>query len=511
MCLNIMFLYLADTQKRLIDGVSSNGNLSFLKENVILIVILSVGFIFFNRRSTQLSSKIINEKRTEIIENLIDYDIEQKNKSNIIAKINQHLNTFQIFFENDIPNAFKVFINIIIMSFGIFSIRPVFLIISILTSVLFSLTLLFLDKLKKIEEELAVNGEKEWKYFNDIYVNKFIFIFYHGAYKYIEKYLHLTETTKVKVNKKAKVIACVQSIGLISNIIREVLILIIAIKFFHMTMGGVISLFMLTSFLNAAIVSIIDTVNKIQKATISLNELKLEEFLIAHEKNYEEHSVLEFDKVKEIQIDNVLFESDNIKIYYPNSRFLSEEINIVSGSVGSGKTTLIKMISGLTNPTVGEIYFNEIEADMYTRRTYVKLVEQENRIFSGTILENITLFSPSHNISLDRVREVLSLCELIEWVDSLPEGINTIITDNISGGQKQRMCICRALYFEPRVLILDEPFSSLDIETSKKIASRLENMLNKDILVILIDHKGLMSGNRVKLKGANVLATQTTN
>ena len=149
-----------------------------------------------------------------------------------------------------------------------------------------------------------------------------------------------------------------------------------------------------------------------------------------------------------------------------------ERIGIV-GESGCGKSTFLKILAGLLPPSSGTVSIlgKTIPSDI---RKQVSIVMQSAMLLPMTIFENITL---GHDYSEDSVRKILEQVSLLEWVDSLPDGIHTYLgdrADELSGGQAQRLAIARAMCKEAPLLLLDEPTASLDASTAASVMASLD-------------------------------------
>ena len=149
-----------------------------------------------------------------------------------------------------------------------------------------------------------------------------------------------------------------------------------------------------------------------------------------------------------------------------------ETIGVIGGT-GSGKSTLVNLISRLYDVGQGEVLVggrNVKEYDLATLRNEVAVVLQKNTLFSGTVLENLRWGKP--NATLEECREACRLACADEFIDQMPDGYDSRIEQggtNVSGGQKQRLCIARALLKRPKVLVLDDSTSACDTQTDTKI------------------------------------------
>ncbi|PAF02861.1 peptidase domain-containing ABC transporter [Bacillus velezensis] len=179
-----------------------------------------------------------------------------------------------------------------------------------------------------------------------------------------------------------------------------------------------------------------------------------------------------------------------------------QKIAIV-GSSGSGKSTLSKLIMGLYDPTEGQIYFDSIPLEKLDRKQLYKqmgIVPQDITLFNSSILKNITL--NNKNISIEKVRKVAKAAQIDKEIESMPMKYNTPISEmgmNLSGGQRQRIVLARALLNDPKILILDEATSSLDLVnetliskylsemgcTRVVIAHRLSTIMDSDFIIVL--------------------------
>lgn len=201
-----------------------------------------------------------------------------------------------------------------------------------------------------------------------------------------------------------------------------------------------------------------------------------------------------------------------------------ETIGIIGGT-GSAKTSLVNLVSRLYDVTAGEVKVggrNVKEYDMEVLRNQVAVVLQKNVLFSGTILENLRWGNAQ--ATEEECREACRLACADEFIERFPKGYETYIEQggsNVSGGQKQRLCIARALLKKPKILILDDSTSAVDTATDAKIrrafleeipettkliiAQRVSSVQDADRIIVMeegrIDgfgtHEELLAGNRI--------------
>ena len=177
----------------------------------------------------------------------------------------------------------------------------------------------------------------------------------------------------------------------------------------------------------------------------------------------------------------------NINIHIASGRTIG-----ILGGTGSSKTSFINLIPRLYDATSGSVYIggkNVKDYDLKALRDAVSVVLQKNELFSGTILENLRW--GNENATLDEVKRACELACADEFIERMPEKYDTWIERggaNVSGGQKQRLCIARALLKNPKVLILDDSTSAVDTATDAKIRRAFREEI-PDITKIIISQR----------------------
>jgi ATP-binding cassette subfamily B protein len=240
------------------------------------------------------------------------------------------------------------------------------------------------------------------------------------------------------------------------------------------------------------------------------------------------------DPVMEVPDGSIVFEDVDFS-YRPgasepvlkdiNLRIASGESIGIIGGTGSAKSSLVNLISRLYDVTQGSVKVGGIDVRQYdieTLRNQVSVVLQKNVLFSGTILDNLRW--GDKNATEEECKRVCRMACADEFIEKMPEGYNTWIEQggtNVSGGQKQRLCIARALLKKPKILILDDSTSAVDTATDAKIrkafreeipgttkliiAQRISSVKDCDRIIVMNDgridgvgtHDELVAGNNI--------------
>lgn len=201
-----------------------------------------------------------------------------------------------------------------------------------------------------------------------------------------------------------------------------------------------------------------------------------------------------FDLRRGVSLENVSF--DYLNQNYKNNKILDKintkfdfgKITGIKGETGSGKTTLIKILCGLIKPINGKILIHDqdINFDITKYQENISLVEQNIYLLDNTIEENIKF----GNIKFNDIVKILKEVDLYDFVQGLDKKEQTFIGENgaqISGGQRQKIGIARAIFDNKKILIFDESFNSINLSSSIKIIENLKKFYS-DTIIIIISH-----------------------
>ena len=214
-------------------------------------------------------------------------------------------------------------------------------------------------------------------------------------------------------------------------------------------------------------------------------------------------------EIESSQVINSISQTNNHNIYFKNVsfsygnrpkvftdlnlKFNQGEITAIVGESGSGKSTLIHLLQGLYPILKGQIYLGNQDIKYYSKKSLgsmIGVVPQEIHLFNGNIIQNIAL--GEINVEMERVIQVCKMLKIMNLIEKLPQGFKTNIGENgtsLSGGEKQRIAIARALYKDPDILAFDEASSSLDSRSDKVLKNVIKKLVKNGKTVILITHR----------------------
>ena len=237
------------------------------------------------------------------------------------------------------------------------------------------------------------------------------------------------------------------------------------------------------------------------------------------------------DAVKTVADGSIDFDGVSFKYAEKAERFALADVDLhirsgmtvgILGGTGSSKSTLVQLIPRLYDATVGTVRVGGVDVrryDLDALRGAVAMVLQKNLLFSGTIKENLRW--GNENATDEQLIEACRLAQADEFIRTFPDGYDTFIEQggvNVSGGQKQRLCIARALLKDPKILILDDSTSAVDMKTDAKlraglaaylpqttkliIAQRVASVQEADLILVMDNGRIVAAGDHQALLGS---------
>ena len=267
----------------------------------------------------------------------------------------------------------------------------------------------------------------------------------------------------------------------------------------RLTQGGLIACVILVGRSLSPLMQMAVMLTQLQKSRIALKALQ--EIMELPSEQSVSHDAVE---AKGLRTDLAL---DKVVFHYPGSQKLAlddfslhirkgEKVGII-GSTGSGKTTLGRLLVGLYQPTEGNVTLGGVDIrqiDQADVRARIGFMPQDNYLFYGTVRENIAIGCPWQDIkSIVHASEVAGVAE---FVNKHPLGYDMQVGERgleLSGGQRQMICLARTLIRNPEILVLDEPSSNLDVASEQRLLSRLGKAVTGKTLVIMTHRLSLLN------------------
>jgi ATP-binding cassette subfamily B protein len=310
----------------------------------------------------------------------------------------------------------------------------------------------------------------------------------------------LNSTTDKILELELKKVRYIRSLSFLQgtavNFLRTTILFVMLYLIFtqHITVGEFFSLFIYSFFIFGPLQSLGDIINIYREAEVSLNNF---DELISKPVESKPDKPIKLGEINSIEFQNVVFQHQSANRHAINGISFGvkdgETVAFV-GPSGSGKTTLVKLLVGLYTPQEGKILFNNIpgdEIDFDEIREKIGFVTQDTQLFSGTIKENLLFVNP--NASDSDCLEVLRKAAATNLMERAENGLDTMIGEGgikVSGGEKQRLSIARALLRNPHLIIFDEATSALDSLTEEEISKTIREIsLRKDLITIMIAHR----------------------
>jgi ABC-type multidrug transport system fused ATPase/permease subunit len=214
-------------------------------------------------------------------------------------------------------------------------------------------------------------------------------------------------------------------------------------------------------------------------------------------KNYKEGTKIKSNYIsfEKLEFRNVSFFYNQDEKILSNINFEIKKGNIVGvvGKSGSGKSTLGDLILGIIKPTSGNIIYNNNKKILNYNIGYVP---QKTYLIESTIVKNIAFGIEEKKIDINKIKKIINQCQLSDLIKKLKNGIYTNVKENgenFSVGQIQRLGIARALYFDPDIILFDEPTSFLDFDTEKKILDTILSLKGLKTYIIITHRKYVLN------------------
>lgn len=486
--LSIVTVIKAKVIEKLIDATSQFRWEDMIMQLIVLIAIVVVNIVINYwkiKLSTYFGASSSNYMKNNICHKILHSryeDISAESRGDVLKTINNDVETVSKFLSNDMVRLLSQFVLFIVVLVYLFFENP------IIGLVTFSYAPIGMYITYQINKRMGA-------YYPKIAQSEGMAT---GALEQVISQIEVVKTFKMsdrRLNKVKEQYTNIQGYGfsiskydgmiqtacsMVSAVPRIVFYIFASYLVLHdkLTLGAMVAIDQLLDYVIGPMVYfpfILDKLNY-TKAAISRmqdfsNRLTLEKVTHTDLMADSEASV-ELNKVSFVFGDKVIMKNFDMNVN-------KNGITIVSGISGKGKTTIFDLISGIYQPNRGEINVNG----------KVFYMTQDSYIFTGSVMDNVRIVKP--DASDEDVLNALKKANAIEFCKNLPEGYKTQIGDGngeLSGGQKQRIGLARAFLSAAQILILDEPTSSLDEETEKRIIEQF-NLIKKHKIIFIATHR----------------------
>ncbi len=493
------YIFLFGTELNHIKMISNVGYLL-----LFVFIIKTIFSIFVNYMILRFCFSIEYQLKSK----LISFYQEMSFKSYLSKNSSYFMNNIQIvankFSIGVLQSIFRVIseaiiIIVILLFLGFNNFEIVIIATSIFILSIFLYDFLFKKKIRKYGEEVNSFQRKIIKNVEEA-LQGFLEIRILAKEKYFNESLKRNANIHSKFNLKAT------NLTLIPRYLIELLLIIVivsVIQFFIFNEQSLVDVIPMLSMFAVASIRVIPSMNRVSS---SLTQIRFG-------KNFVDLLYNDFTQFRKKQgINKPVIDShestfqslvlENCNFSYNKDRLVLRNINIeinkgdfigIIGDSGSGKTTLVNLLLGLLEPDTGNIFLNKknITAKYKELSTLVAYLPQDVFLLDDTIAKNIALGQSEHEVDKERIIKSIKQARLDEFISELPLGVETRIGQRgiqISGGQRQRLSLARAMYYDRSVLILDESTNSLDYNTEVQILNQIYSLKGSKT-VIMISHK----------------------
>ena len=484
-----------------------------LKNNNEILALISFFFILavlvsgiiklqYIKFSNLAAENITSDFRIKIFNFLInqDYNYYQKHGSNeLMSNLSQKTTTLMVFIFSSLNMLNAFLISTAIISILIFN-EPFYTPIIIIVIGLFFFIIFKIKSNSILQKGEKINSNQN--FIIDIFENSVGYlpeIIIYNLKNFFSSIL--TNVSKVTAHSAAEI----RTISMIPRVYLETFIIVFSVFFIYFsgfterTIETNISYLAILAFgaqkclplINSLYLLSVNFKGATPTVLTFLNILKDDKKKIIEDTHYDK---LNFNKI--IKLDKLSFQYDT---NFPkvlnniNLEIIKGEKIAIKGETGSGKSTLINILSGLLDPTQGRIVVDGVEVDKNNKKNWqrnISLVPQTIFLNDATILENIAIAINYNKIDIVKAKKCAELAQINDFIEKLPNKYNENVGERgirLSGGQRQRLGVARALYRNSNLIIMDEPTNALDFKTENLVMDSIMK-LDKKITIIMISH-----------------------
>ena len=331
----------------------------------------------------------------------------------------------------------------------------------------------------------------------------------------------LNSTTEKILKLELKKVRYIRSLSFIQgtfvNLLRNTILLLMLYQVYNnnITVGEFFSLFIYSFFIFGPLQELGNIINIYRETEVSLNNFQK---ILDTPKDVKPLRPVDLETIQTLAFENVTFQHQTSKHNaLTDISFAAKQGETIAfvGPSGSGKTTLVKLLVGLYPPQQGKVLYNGTscsEIDLDKLREEIGFVTQDTQLFSGTIRENLLFVAP--NATDAECMEVLKKAACENLLERADKGLDSVIGEGgvkVSGGEKQRLSIARALLRKPTLMVFDEATSALDSITEEEISKTVRSISSdKQHITVLIAHRlsTIMHADNIVVLEKGIIAEQ---
>ncbi len=481
----------------------------FIK-GVLLLLAAAVGVAFVSRVAknfqdyyvSMISQRVSTKQYSDAIEHSLSlpYGVFEDQKSGeILQKVQKAKQDMQVIIGSIINNVFISIVGILFVMIYAFYTHWLIGTVFILSMPIIGLTAYFVSKgIKKAQKDILAESTglagATTETLRNIELVKSLGL-ENQEIKRLNRSNDKILGLELKKIKKVRTLSFIQ--GTMINLMRSLILFTMLWLIFegHITIGSFFTLMIYSFFIFGPLAEFGNTISQYQEAKASYEQLQ---DIMRMQVQKKPKNAKKISNVKTIRFDNVRFKypsGDDHSLNGVSLEFKKGESLGIAGLSGSGKSTMIKMLSGLYYPTEGKMLVNGVDSrrlDLEHYKRHIGIVSQETQLFAGTIRENLLFVNP--DATDKECIDALKMASALSIIERGKKGLDTRIGEGgikISGGERQRLAIARALLRNPELIIFDEATSSLDSMTERVITRTIKSIKKRrpEMIIVMVAHR----------------------
>lgn len=491
----IMSVFLASIVQKMVDTSVDKNIIQFYHVMILAVLFIIINFLIYVLRGffrAKYLKNVMFSLNHDLFKGILFKTVKEFNQENSSAYLSIFNNDLKIIERNYFDNLLTISADLsqfIICLVAVFSFQFSLAIIVIVINVIAIFVPILFGKVLSKKQMISTQKYSQLNikikdFFNSFELIKCFQITHHVIHQfdYVENEY---ETSMQNYRYDEGIISGFSTLSSLGVSVMTTLISLYFVIINRITIGEMLAITQLVN-------NIANPLGRLSNEIPLLKSIKpIENKIETYSENSHEHRINSIDSIENISFKDVSFSYDQSKeiIHDFNHVFYKNKKYVLVGNSGSGKSTIIKLLLNNYEVSKGTLYINDIDINTINIENiyqHISIVHQNAPILNDTLKNNITYFK---EYSDNQITEVIEKAGLKDFVNALPEDLNTVINENgnnISGGEKQRISIARALLKDADLLIYDEPTSNLDHTTAKEIESIL---LNIDKTCFMITHK----------------------